>query len=119
MRQLFYLSTCSTCQRFLKQLAPLPTELVCQDIKHQALRGWQLDDLRRLSGRYEALFNRRSQKYQAQGLKDQVLSEEAYRALILEEYTFLKRPVLVWDDHLYIGASAEVVQRIRTELPWP
>ena len=29
--------------------------------------------------------------------------EEDYRALLLEHYTFLKRPVLIYDENIFIG----------------
>lgn len=116
MRHLFYLSTCNTCRNFLRALAPLPGDLVLQDLKHQALQEKQLEQLRKLSGSYEALFNRRSRKYAEFGLKERMLNESDYRKLLLQEYTFLKRPLVVWDEQLYIGASAAILKQLRQEL---
>lgn len=113
MRHLFYLSTCNTCRTFLNALAPLPLDLVLQDIKHEALEESQLEQLRRLSGSYEALFNRRSRKYAELGLKAKILNESDYRKLLLQEYTFMKRPMVVWDEQLYIGTSAATLQQLR------
>lgn len=35
-----------------------------------------------------------------------------FKRLILEEYTFLKRPVLVIDDHIVIGNSKEAIDKM-------
>lgn len=56
-----------------------------------------------LAGSYEALFSRRARLYKERKLSEKALSEEEIRSLLLEHYTFLKRPVLVWDDHIFIG----------------
>jgi arsenate reductase-like glutaredoxin family protein len=37
------------------------------------------------------------------GLKNQVLNEKDYRQLILDEYTFLKRPVIINGNKVYVG----------------
>jgi len=36
--------------------------------------------------------------------------------LILEEYTFLKRPILVLEDRIFIGNAASVVQAAKAAL---
>ena len=66
-----------------------------QDIKFEKITADQLDELKELAGSYEALFSRRAIKYKEMGLKDKTLDEGGYRKLILEEYTFLKRPVII------------------------
>jgi len=43
-------------------------------------------------------------------LKDQELNDAQIRHFILEEYTFLKRPVLVLDDQIFVGNSKKVVE---------
>ena len=58
-----------------------------------------------LSGSYEALFSKRAKLYKEMGLKDQVLSEKDFRHYILEHYTFLKRPVIVFNASIFIGNS--------------
>ncbi|HEY8919750.1 MAG TPA: ArsC/Spx/MgsR family protein, partial [Chitinophaga sp.] len=61
------------------------------------------------AGSYEALFSRRSQKYRPMGLHEKTLTEKDYRDLILQEYTFLKRPVAIVDGKIYVGAEAKNV----------
>ena len=47
---------------------------------------------------------------------DKILSEETLKQLLLEHYTFLKRPVLIYDKILFIGNSAAVVEKAKTFL---
>ncbi|MBK7130931.1 MAG: hypothetical protein IPH66_16435 [Crocinitomicaceae bacterium] len=106
---IFYLATCSTCQRILKEWKP-SKKFILQDIKTEKITASQLEKMIELAGSAEALFSRRSMKYQALGLKEKKLTEKEYRKLILDEYTFLKRPVLVSDNKIFIGNTASVVQ---------
>jgi arsenate reductase-like glutaredoxin family protein len=50
------------------------------------------------------------------GLHEQTLTEKDYRKLILEEYTFLKRPVIIADDQIFIGNTAKVVAAAKEAL---
>ena len=63
----------------------------------------------RSPGRQKSLFSKRARKYKELGLKDKNLSEVDIRQLIIDEYTFLKRPVLVLEDQIFIGNSKKVV----------
>lgn len=107
MRKIYYLKTCDTCSRILKNI---PTEkFKMQEIKTQAIQTNQLDEMQALSGSFEALFSRRAKKYHQMDLKNQVLTEKDYRRLLLDEYTFLKRPVVIIDEKIFIGSSKKNV----------
>lgn len=107
MKHIFYLSTCDTCQRILKQWK---TEgCVMQDIKTEPMTAEQVDLLIKLAGSAEALFSKRARKYKELGLKDKNLSDSEIRQLIIEEYTFLKRPVLILNEEIFIGNAKAVV----------
>ena len=80
-----------------------------QDIKHEPITEKQVDEMIALAGSAEALFSKRARKYKELGLKDKTLNGGDIRALILEEYTFLKRPVLIHDGTIFIGNSPKVV----------
>lgn len=109
MQKIYYLSTCDTCKRILKEWQPLPESVVLQDLKKEPISETELDALQALAGSYEALFNKRSQLYKQRNLKEQSLSEADIKALILEHYTFLKRPVLVLNDAVFVGNSKKTV----------
>ena len=108
MRRVFHLSTCNTCQRILGEWN-LPADVAQQDIKTETITPDQLDLMKELAGSYEALFSKRAQLYRGRGLHERTLSESDYRDLILDHYTFLKRPVLVLDDQIFVGNSKKVV----------
>lgn len=84
-----------------------------QEIKTQPITMSQLEEMHQISGSYESLFSRRSKKYAAMGLKDQKLNEIDYKQLILNEYTFLKRPVIIVDNTIFIGSDKKNLQSLK------
>lgn len=107
MKHIFYLSTCDTCKRILAQWNTDGCTL--QDIKTEPMTATQVDQMIALAGSAESLFSKRARKYKELGLKDKSLSEADIRQLIIDEYTFLKRPVLMLDEQIFIGNSKKVV----------
>lgn len=114
MKHIFYLSTCDTCQRILKQWKIEGCTL--QDIKTEPMTAEQVDHMIELAGNAEALFSKRARKYKELGLKDKNLSDSEIRQLIIEEYTFLKRPVLLTDDAVFAGSAKASVEGARAAL---
>ena len=108
MRVFYYLSSCDTCKRILAEL-PLDSSIAQIDIKKNPLTASQLAQLHALAGSYEALFSKRAQLYKQRCLKDQILSENDIKDLLLEHYTFLKRPVIIIGDKLFIGNSKNTI----------
>lgn len=108
MKKIYHLSTCNTCRRIIKEIAP-SDDVILQDIKVAEVTESQLDQMQKLEGSYEALFSKRAQLYRKRGLHEQTLSETDYKKLILEHYTFLKRPVIIIDDQIFVGNSKKVV----------
>jgi len=113
MKKIFHLKTCNTCERIIKTL-DLPNDFIFQDIKSEDITVKQLEQLKDLAGSYEALFSKRAKLYKEMGLKDQDLSEADYKHYILDHYTFLKRPVIVVNDHIFIGNSAKTIEAAKT-----
>lgn len=112
MKKIYHLSTCSTCIRIIKELNP-DSSVVLQDIKTEKITPNQIDEMKNLAGSYESLFSRRAMKYKSMGLKDKNLTEKDYRQLILDEYTFLKRPVIIVDDKIFIGNSKKTIEQAK------
>ena len=108
MRTFYSLSSCNTCQRIHREL-DLPSSVRVVNIKEEPLTAEVAERMKKLAGSYEALFSKRAQLYKKRNLKEKQLSEEDYRALLLEHYTFLKRPVLIYDENIFIGNSNAVV----------
>lgn len=76
----------------------------------------EVEQMAKLAGSYEALFSRRAMKYKSLGLANQELTEADYKKYILEEYTFLKRPVLLSDDSVFVGNSKKTVEEMQAFL---
>jgi arsenate reductase (glutaredoxin) len=108
MKKVFHLSSCNTCQKIIKE-TNVASVCTLQDIKTETINETDLDWLASKAGSYEALFSRKALKYRALSLHEKTLTENDYRALILQEYTFLKRPVIVVDDAVFIGNMAKTV----------
>mgnify|MGYP001942515562 CR=1 FL=1 len=114
MKKVFYLSTCDTCKRIIKQVGLSETEMVFQDIKKEHISGTDLEQLRAHVNSYEELFNKRSRKYASEGLKEKQFSDAAWKELILGEYTFLKRPIVILDNQVFIGNAKKTVEALKT-----
>ncbi|GAA4803461.1 arsenate reductase family protein [Litoribaculum gwangyangense] len=109
MKKVYFLKTCNTCLRILKEL-DLPSEFILQDIKAEEITVKQLEAMKTLAGSYEALFSKRSKLYKEMDLKTQDLNERDYKHYILEHYTFLSRPVIIVDNHIFIGNSKKTIE---------
>ena len=109
MKKIYHLSTCKTCQKVIAQLNG-GEGFELQNIKEEPITAEQLDFLKDKVGSYQDLFSRRARKYRSRGLHEQELSEADYRRLILEEYTFLKRPVVVINDQVFVGSAKKAVE---------
>lgn len=111
MKKIYYLKTCDTCKRIIKQINHL-NDFELQDIKEEPLTVAQLEDMAKHTGSYEKLFSKRAKLYKEMGLKDEKLSETDYKRYILEHYTFLARPVIIFNDTIFVGNSAKAVEKM-------
>lgn len=116
MKKFFYLSTCSTCSRIMKELPLKKSGIELREIKSASITEKEIDEMIKLAGTAEALFSRVALKYRALDLNKKKLTEKEYRKYILEEYTFLKRPVLLLDKKIYVGNSKGNVEEMKKEL---
>ena len=99
MRKIFYLSSCSTCKRIINELQNI-NQFDLHDIKTQPLNEEDLEMLFKFSGSYEALFSKRAILYKTYDLKNKNLSELDFKSYLLEHYTFLKRPIIIFNEIL-------------------
>ena len=113
--KIYYLSTCSTCQRIMTELG-LDETFEQQDIKAENINEADLDAIAKQVGSYEALFSKRAMKYKSMGLKEKNLSEEDYKQLMLDEYTFLKRPFIFIKGEAFIGNSKKTIVAAKAKL---
>ena len=110
MRKIYHLSSCSTCQKIIKEINPA-ADVELQDIKVENIDETMLDWIKEKVGSYEALFSKRAMKFRSMGLNEMKLTEDDYRKYMLEEYTFLKRPFMIVDDNVFIGNAKKVLEQ--------
>ena len=114
MKKVYFLQTCDTCRRILKEVNLEGFEK--QEIKSNPITVAQLEELYSFSKSYEGLFNKRAKLYREMDLKNQNLTEDDYKQYILDEYTFLKRPVFIVEDEVFIGNSKKTVESLKEKL---
>lgn len=107
----FFLSTCSTCARIIKECGITSEQFEMIDIK-TGVQPDHLQHMRSLTDSYASLFSKAALKYRAMGLHERELSEEELRDYILQEYTFLRRPVAIIGNTIFIGNTKKNIDAL-------
>ena len=115
MDKIYYLASCDTCKKIIKSL-PKEHDFKFHDIKQDPITIAELEQMRELSGSYEALFSKKAQLYKSMDLKNKSLTEDDYKKYILEHYTFLSRPVFIIKDKIYIGNTQQNMLQVMKAL---
>ena len=113
MKNFYFLETCNTCKRILGEIN-LASTVNQREIKSQPLSEEEIDRLAKKAGGYEAIFSKRARLFRSLGLNNIELEEKDYKKYLLEDYTFLKRPVLEMDDSIVVGNSKKSVEAMKT-----
>ena len=92
----------------MKELA-VDDSWIQREIKSKPILKKEVDLMKKLAGSYEKLFSRRAMKYRQWGLQEKELNEDDYSELIVKEYTFLSRPVIIIDDKIFVGNGKKAV----------
>ncbi|MDC0272349.1 hypothetical protein OAK67_01595 [Crocinitomicaceae bacterium] len=106
----FYLKTCDTCRRILKELS-LPEEVVLREIKSYPITPEELEEIKKHFYSYEELFNKRAVKFRS--IDSSSFDDADYKKLLLSDYTFLKRPVLLTVKNAFAGNSKYTIQQMQ------
>ena len=112
MKKIYYLKTCSDSMRVIKELNGLK-DFEKQEIKAEPITAAQLKVMRDFAGSYDAVFSRKAVLYRTMNLKDKQLSEDEIRDLILGDYTFLRRPVIIIGNKIFIGHQEETILGVK------
>jgi len=115
MKKTYHLSSCDTCKRILNSWS-LSDDHILKDIKKDPLTPDQLEALFEMSGSYKALINGRARLFKEKGLTAKTIDEDQAKALLLEHYTFLKRPVTILGEQLFIGNGKKEVAAVAEAL---
>jgi arsenate reductase len=115
--KIYHLATCSTNARIIEETAARKKKSITfQEIKTEPITPGQIDEMKKLAGSYEALFSRVALKFRSLGLNEMQLTEKDYRKYILQEYTFLKRPVMIINNKIFIGNTKKNVEAAKAEI---
>lgn len=87
-----------------------------QDIKFLPVTDEQVEHFYRFTRSYEELVNKRARKLKDALAEAPVKTDADYKALLLSDYTFLKRPVFEIDGELFIGNAKNTVEAIKAKL---
>ncbi len=101
MKKVFYLKTCDTCLKILKKFDLTDWEL--REIKTEPITKEELAEMYEKTKSYEALFSKKSTQIKLRGIDVKSLQEKDFKKLLLEHYTFLKRPVFLTDNEIFVG----------------
>lgn len=111
MKKVFYLKTCSTCKRIMTEFDLSDVEQ--REIKAKPVTEEELQELYALTQSYEALFSKKSTQIKERNIDVKSLQEEDFKTLILEDYRFLKRPVFIINQEIFIGSDKKNVEFLR------
>lgn len=111
MKKVFYLNTCDTCRKILAQFDLSDWEL--REIRKEPVTNEELDEMYHKSQSYESLFSKKSTQIKLRGLDVKTLQENDFKELILDHYTFLKRPVFLTDKQIFIGNDKKNVEALK------
>jgi len=100
----YWLPNCSTCKKAKNHIERHGLrDFEVRDIKENPLSRFEVEDLAVKLGGAGELFSRRAIKYREMKLNERELSDEEMLELMSEEYTFLKRPILVYKGKAIAG----------------
>lgn len=109
IERMYWLPHCSTCvkaDQYLKDKGATVKKYI--NVKEEQVSEKEIQELCDLMGGVEKLFSKRAMKYRGWGLHEKELSEADMLKYMHEEYTFIKRPVIVTKDkRILAGFSAK------------
>ena len=114
MKKVYFLKTCSTCKRIMSVFDL--TDFEQREIKSKAVYEEELQEMYALSESYEALFSKKSTQIKERNIDVKSLQEEDFKKLILEDYRFLKRPVFIINQEIFIGSDKKNIELLRERL---
>ncbi|WP_292008281.1 ArsC/Spx/MgsR family protein [Chryseobacterium sp.] len=110
MEKVFSLNTCATCRKILGQFDL--TDWEHREIKKQPITEEELEEMYKKTKSYEALFSKKSTQIKERGIDVKSLGEKDFKKLLLEHYTFLKRPVFITDKEIFVGNEKANLEKL-------
>ncbi|MEA1847899.1 ArsC/Spx/MgsR family protein [Chryseobacterium sp. MHB01] len=111
MKKVFHLNTCDTCRKILAQFDLSDWEL--REIRKEPVTEEELAEMYEKTQSYETLFGKKSTQIKLRGLDVKSLTEKDFKELLLDHYTFLKRPVFITNDKIFVGNDKKNVEALQ------
>ena len=110
MKKVFYLKTCGTNKKIMTPLDLSDWEL--REIKSNPVTEDELEEMYEKTKSYEALFSKKSTQIKERGIDVSSLKEQDFKKLILDHYSFLKRPVFITDKEVFAGSDKKNLENL-------
>lgn len=111
MKKVYFLKTCGTCKKIMAEFDLSGWEL--RELKYQNISAEELSELYAKTASYEALLSKKSTQIKQREIEVKSLKEEDFKTLILEHYSFLKRPVFITDEEIFVGNDKNTLEQLR------
>ena len=92
------------------------TDFEQREIKSKAVSEEELQEMYALSKSYEVLFSKKSTQIKERNVEVKALQEEDFKKLILEDYRFLKRPVFIINQEIFIGSDKKNIELLKEKV---
>ena len=84
-----------------------------REMKSEPISEKELEEMYAFTKSYETLFSRRSTQIKAENIDLKSLSEKDFKNLILKHYSFLKRPVFLTENEIFVGNDKKNVENLQ------
>ncbi len=111
MKKVYYLKNCGTCKKIMAMFDLSGWQL--REIKTEPISEEELEEMYAFTNSYEALFSRRSTQIKAENIDVKSLGEQDLKNLILKHYSFLKRPVFITPEEIFVGNDKKNIENLQ------
>lgn len=111
MKKVFYLNSCDTCRKILAKFDLRDWEM--REIKKEPITLEEVEAMFKVTNSYEDLFSKKSTQIKLRELDLKTMGEDDFKELLLDHYTFLKRPVFLTDTEIFIGNDKKNIENLR------
>lgn len=84
-----------------------------REIKTTPISEEELNGMYAIVNSFEMLFSKKSTQIKERNIEVKSLKEEDFKKLILEDYRFLKRPVFIVNQEIFIGSDKKIIENLR------
>ena len=89
------------------------TDWEIRELKSKNVTSEELQEMYKITGSYEALFSKKSTQIKAREIDVKTLKEEDFKDLILDHYSFLKRPVFLAEKEIFVGSDKKNLENLK------